>query len=181
MSITQKILACAAGVLGIAVLVYAAPPPAAMAIDLGLWEITTQGQMSGAPMIPPERLAQMPPEQRARIEAMLAHQNGRKFKQCMTEEKRRKGFEARQSPDNECKSTVVTNTSSEYEVHRVCTTDEGQVDSTAHFTIGDRHSASGKVDIVRTMGGRSTTIHTTIEAKWLGSDCGNVKDAELEK
>src|SRR5690242_2950431 len=124
MSITRIVLGSAAGALCIAYLVYAAPPPAAMAVDLGLWEITSQGKMSGAPMIPADRLAQMPPEQRAKIEAMLAKVgHGRKFKECMTEERRQKGFDERHEHSSDCKTTVVTNNSSEYEVHSECSND----------------------------------------------------------
>src|SRR5689334_7337419 len=105
MSFTRGFLAAVGGLLGVAYLVYAAPPPAAMAVDLGLWEITTQGQMTGASPIPAEQLAQLSPEQRAKVEAMLAHAGrGHKFKECMTEESRRKGFdELRRHEDENCK------------------------------------------------------------------------------
>jgi len=180
MSITRRLLACA-GAFGVAYLVYAAPPPAAMAVDLGLWEITTQGQMSGAPMIPADTLAQMSPEQRAKIEAMLARTNhGQKFKECMTEERRQKGFDERREHAGKCKTTVVTNTSSEYESHSECSSDEGQMSTVAHFKIAGRHAASGTVDITRRAEGNTSTIHSSIDAKWLSSDCGDIKDVQME-
>lgn len=182
MSITRRLLACAAGALGVAYLVYAAPPPAAMAVDLGLWEITTQGQMSGAPMIPADTLAQMSPEQRAKIQAMLARAgHGQKFKECMTEERRQKGFDEHREHADKCRTTVVTNTSNEYESHSECAGDEGRMSTVAtHFKIAGRHAASGTVDITRTVDGNPSTIHSTIEAKWLASDCGSVKDIQRE-
>ena len=40
-------------------------------IKEGLWEMTVTHSMTGMPAIPPETLAKMPPEQRARIEAAM--------------------------------------------------------------------------------------------------------------
>lgn len=181
MSITRRLVACGVGALGVAYLVYAAPPPAAMAVDLGLWEITTQGQMSGAPMIPADTLAQMSPEQRAKIQAMLARaSHGQKFKECMTEERRQKGFDEHREHSADCKITVVSNSSSEYESHSECSSDEGRMSTVAHFKIAGRHAVSGTVDITRTAGGNTSTIHSTIDAKWLSSACGGVKDVQIE-
>lgn len=183
MSTHRRTAVCAAGGLAIAALSYAAPPQPIMAVDVGLWEVTTHPQTSGGPLIPEAQLAQLSPEQRAKLEAMLAARGNQvqKFKECMTEEKRSRGFGSHSDRGTGCKTTVATNTSSEYEMRHECSTDEGQMTTTAHFKIASRHAASGTVDIVRTTGGNSTTIHTTIDAKWLGSDCGDVKDVQREK
>ncbi len=57
----------------------------------GLWEITVTHSMSGMPAmpsIPPDALAKMPPEQRARIEAMMkGGASTDVHKDCITKEK----------------------------------------------------------------------------------------------
>jgi hypothetical protein len=51
-----------------------------------------------------------------------------------------------------------------------------------HFNITGKHHASGTIDVAITHeDGKVTTIHSTVEAQWLGSDCGSVKNIEMEK
>jgi hypothetical protein len=183
MSGNNRVIAGAMGAVGFAaVLALAAPPAAVMEIDLGLWEVSSQPQISGAPTIPGSQLAQLTPEQRARFEAALAHAaQPHKFKECMTAEKRTQGFGSHDKQRPGCKVTVVTNTSSEYEMHRECTTDKGNTSESAHFKLDGRRRASGTVDLVRSEDGKTTTMHDSIQAKWLSADCGDVKSIEMEK
>src|SRR5579872_2966162 len=64
-------------------------------IKTGLWETTTKMEMAGMPQmpqIPPERLAQMPPEARARVEALMKGQGGGTARSCITREMLDKGL-----------------------------------------------------------------------------------------
>ena len=45
--------------------------PIKLNIKLGLWEIATQANISGAPPIPEDALAKMSPEQRAHMQAAI--------------------------------------------------------------------------------------------------------------
>lgn len=165
---------------------YAAEPQVAMHVDLGLWEVTTTGAASGVPAIPEALLQRMTPEQQAKMQQMLAQRaQGQKFKECMTAEKRSKGFGNKDEDSGKCKVTVTTNTPTEFQAERQCTASDGDTtvsDYKMHFNISGKHHASGTIDIAITHAdGKVTNVHSTVEAQWLGSDCGNVKNVELEK
>jgi Protein of unknown function (DUF3617) len=183
MSGNIRLIAGAMGALGFAaVLALAAPPAAVMEIDLGLWEVSSHPQISGAPAIPESQLAQLSPERRAMLEAALARAaQPRKFKECMTAEKRTQGFGSHDMQRSGCKVTVVTNTSSEYQMHRECTTEKRKTSESGHFKLDGRRRVSGTVDLVRSAEGETTTMHNSIEAKWLSADCGDVKTFQMEK
>ncbi|MBS0378329.1 MAG: DUF3617 family protein [Proteobacteria bacterium] len=170
----------------------AAPPAAgttklAMDVELGLWEVTSAGGMSGASPIPASVMAQLPPDQLAKVQAAMAKQNqAQKYKQCMTPEKLNKGFVRREhgGDDSNCQMNVKTNTSTEFAATQVCTAQKDNMDYTAniHFNLSGRHTAHGTVDVtLKQADGRTTVIHRTIDAQWLGSDCGTITDIQAEK
>jgi Protein of unknown function (DUF3617) len=183
---TQRVAAlfvlCAAAI----VMSVRADQPVNLAVDMGLWEITTHGQMSGA--IPPQmegRLQNMSPEQRKQIEAamqgmMADSQREHVFRECMTPERWSRGFDSGYDTA-QCKSTLMRNTRTEFEYSKVCAPqgeEEPGHTEKAHFHLLDRHHVAGTVDVVQTGSGHPMTVHQSIEAKWLGSSCGDVKDVE---
>ena len=176
MSASHPLITGAFATLGLAALSQAAPPQAAMAVDLGLWELSSQPKLSDAPPIPQSQLAQMTPEQRQMIAKVMAGASrAHIWKSCMTEEKRAHGFPQNDKEGN-CKTTVITNTSAEYESHRECSSDEGTSVESSHWKIASRQQASGEVEHVLTApDGRSMTVHHSIQAKWVAADCGEVK------
>ena len=156
-------------------------------VQTGLWEITVHPQMSGAD---PTRSAEMDkemqkltPEQRQRMmaamQAMMANVvREHVFRQCMTEEKLSKGFDTGKDSDN-CKSKVVSNTSTDFEYRKECASDSGEGHTeNAHFHIQNRRSVTGTVDAVASHDGQATKIHETLEGKWIASDCGGIKDSQ---
>jgi hypothetical protein len=50
-----------------------------------------------------------------------------------------------------------------------------------HFEVKDGTQMSGKINVVMTSAGKTMTVNNTLQGKWLGANCGTVKDAELEK
>lgn len=183
---TRSTLAAAFAASGfIAALGYAAAPPkVVMNVEPGLWEVTTHPEVSGAPVIPDSLLQRLTPEQRAKMEAALAKgSQPRKFKECMTKEKLARGFGSKGDEGDSCKDTVTTNTATEFAAERHCAGDGGKSrDSKIHFRIESRHQTSGTVDLALTQeDGKVSNVHSRIEAQWLGADCGNVKDIEVEK
>jgi hypothetical protein len=186
---THAVKASAVTAIGLfSSLAYAAEPEAAMNVELGLWEVTTTGAASGAPAIPEALLQRMTPEQQAKMQQMLAqraHGQGQKFKECMTAEKRSKGFGNKDEDSGKCKVTVTTNTPTEFEAERQCAASSGDTtlsDYKMHFNLTGKRHASGTLDIAITHAdGKVTNLHTTVEAQWQGSDCGSVKNIEMEK
>src|ERR1700761_2127321 len=99
--------------LGLGAAVITAAVAATLDVKPGLWEVTSQGEASGMPPIPPQALAQMSPEQRA--QAMAAMQGAMKrmnqpnvTRSCITQKMLDRGLDF-QHPNNEtCKQTVVS-------------------------------------------------------------------------
>ena len=162
------------------------PQKPAMNVALGLWEVTTTGDQSGAPVIPDSVLARLTPEQQARMQAMMAKRSQpKKYRSCMTAQKLDQGFEkdGQEGADSQCKLTVITNSSSEYVADKQCRTGGGiAYDAKVHFNITGGKQTTGTVDVVITQAdGKVSNLHRTIQAQWLSADCGNIKDIELEK
>lgn len=164
-----------------------ADQPVNLNVDMGLWEVKTQAQTSGT--MPPDmqqRLQSLPPEQREKMMAALQGalaqaRRGHVFRECMTRERMSHGFSAEEG-SGECKTSLVRNTGSDFEYHKVCKSDDG----TSHteddvFHMRDRHHVTGTVNVVATEDGRPMTIHQDIEGTWVSSSCGSVKDIEMVK
>jgi hypothetical protein len=140
----------------------------------GLWETTTVQERSGMPSIPPETLARMPPEQRARIETMTGKAAPTTRQSCRLENDL-KPF----TDDNtqSCKQTIVTSTSTKQEVKMDC--EKG----TANVTVEakDSEHVNGLVVMHMASNGRNMDMKITITAKWISSSCGDVKPSALGK
>ncbi len=167
---------------------HAVEPQAAMNVELGLWEVTTAGAASGAPAIPEAVLQRMTPEQQAKMQQVMAQRlqgQPQKFKECMTAEKRSQGFGNKDEDSGKCKLTITTNTPTEFQAERQCAASAGSPalsDYKMHFNVTGKHHASGTIDVAITHeDGKVTTVHSAVEAQWLASDCGSVKNIEMEK
>jgi len=172
--------------LGLALLAGAAEP-VKLNVKTGLWEVSVQTQFSGAPPFASEKLDKMPPEQRARIEAamqasMANAAKPRLAKHCLTPEKLAQGLDVeRGGSDEACQQKIVKNTSSELQITKTCVTAEGNTVMDQHFTLSGSDQVAGTIHAVRTTNGQSSNINSTLQGKWLSTDCGSVKDFEMEK
>ncbi len=146
-------------------------------VKLGLWETTTTTQISGMPPIPPEALARLTPEQRARIEASMGAQGGQPkthtTKSCMTKEKMEKAMfgEERQN----CKRTVITSTSSKTEVRLDCDQQGIKTSGTVRVDAINSENVKGSVKAESTGGGNTMNVNSNFTSKWLSSDCGKTE------
>jgi hypothetical protein len=143
--------------------------------------------MTGEMPIPEEQLAKMTPEQRTRLEAamkagMLNGNKPRVYKDCMTPEKIARGFEMDRGADEaSCKRNIVSSTASELTLHDECENPKRKSVTDVHFEIKGGTQMNGKINVVITSSGKTMTVVSTVQGKWLGASCGAVKDAELEK
>jgi uncharacterized protein DUF3617 len=149
-------------------------------VKLGLWEVTTSTP-SG---VPPIDTSQMTPEQRARIEAMMAARGRgapsapRVQKTCMTKEKLEKeSFQvsgAGQAPNPSCNRTITSSTSTLQELHIECS---GPPKRTSDFRIEalapDKVKVTAK--IVAGDAPNPMTINVNADARWLSASCSDVK------
>ena len=145
-------------------------------VKLGLWETTSTTQMSGMPPIPPEALAHLTPEQRAKIEASMGAEGQPKThttKSCMTKEKMEKAMfgEERQN----CKRTVVTSTGSKAEVRLDCDQQGMKTSGTVRVDAVDSENVKGSVKAESTGGGNTMKVNSNFTSKWLSADCGKVE------
>jgi hypothetical protein len=156
-------------------------------IKPGLWEVTTNPKVSGEMPIPEEQLAKMTPEQRTRLEAAMKAgiANGNKpriYKECMTPEKIARGFEMDRGADEaSCKRNIISSTASELTLHDECDNPKRKSVTDVHFEIKGGTQMNGKIDVVITSSGKTMTVDSTVQGKWLSASCGTVKDSELEK
>jgi hypothetical protein len=146
-------------------------------IKEGLWEMTVTHSMTGMPAIPPETLARMPPEQRARVEAaMKGAPTADVHKECVTKEKLEKQMafdENRKDKDNDCTRTIVTSTGSKVEMKFHC--EQSSTDGTLLLEAVTSDSVKGSMHSVTNSHGRSMNMDLTFSSRYLGSVCGNVK------
>ena len=100
--------------------------PVPMDVKLGLWETTLTNQTDMSSMLPPEVLARMSPEQRAKMEAAMSGRGGARTttKRCVTKDTINEAL-ASANTDNmkqmNCTRTFVTSTSTKQVVHMECT------------------------------------------------------------
>ena len=147
----------------------------------GLWEVTTTGTASGVPPIPPEALARLSPEEKAKflaaMQAMMAQQNKPHVaKSCLTAEQLQRGPTFAGRRDKSCKETVAKSTASDIEVHEACSEGGRQtVTGTLRFRATSPRTIVGTADVTVGDGSRTMTMHRDISGKWLGADCGTVK------
>jgi hypothetical protein len=184
-SATQRLLLATLATLTIATAVQAADLVKPN-IKPGLWEVTSHPQMSGQMPIPEEQLAKLTPEQRARMEAaikasMANSAKPRVYKECMTPEKIARGFDIDQQDKKSCTRKVISSSASEVTLHDECKQQDATSVSDVHFEVKGGTQMAGKINVVMTStAGKTMTIKTTVDGKWLGADCGSVKDSEKE-
>jgi hypothetical protein len=155
-------------------------------IKVGLWETTTTMQMAGLPNIPAaqvseEALAKMPPEQRARIEAMMKSRVGGGTspivsKSCITRDSLA-GGSAFSRQQNNCTSKVVTSTAAKQQVHVEC--DQQGTKMAGDLTVDriDAEHTKGQMVMKGNVQSRPIETKMSFETKWLSAECGDVKPA----
>jgi hypothetical protein len=145
----------------------------------GLWELTVTRSMSGmptAPNIPPDALAKMPPDQRARVEAMMKGTPSTDVrKECVTKEKLAK-HSAFSNSRGDCTRTVVSSTGRKLEMKVHC--EEKQTTTDGNFVIEaiGSDNVKGTTHMVsNSSSGHNMTMDFTFSSRYLGADCGDVK------
>ena len=148
----------------------------------GLWETTVTSQMTGMPPIPPEALARLTPEQRARMEEMMKQRGAQgprttTSKSCATREdinKMSSVFNDNSARQN-CKSTVTRSSSSEQDIRLDCSQNSIQATMNVHLQAVDSENVKGSMQINASGGDNKMNTQTSFTAKWLGPDCGELK------
>jgi len=144
----------------------------------GLWEVTTTHSMSGmpaAPSLPPDALAKLPPDQRAKIEAMMSGRPSTDVrKECITKEKLAKNAMFSKDRGN-CTRTAVSSTGSKLELKIHCQEKDTASDGTLVMEALTTDGAKGTMHLVTSSDGQNIKMDFTFSSKYLGPACGDVK------
>ncbi len=161
----------------------------------GLWESRvikqvmdghdTTAQITGASAQMQQALANLPPEQRARMEEMIKQRgmspgsNGT-FKMCITAEEanRDRPILDRQGQSH-CEPATVTH-SGNHSTFTINCNSNGLVTTGKGETTASGDLITGQVDMTtRRADGTTHEMHTETEMRFLGADCGDVKPLSM--
>lgn len=143
-----------------------------------LWEMSISSQGSGMPPIPPEALARLTPEQRARFEAAMAARmaGGDKphvYKSCITETTLQRGFDTGESnAHRKCPRTLLSSTASTMDRREECTDPRAHMSGHFHFAAPNPVTVNGNTDFTVNDGSHSMAMKQVIHGKWVAADCG---------
>jgi hypothetical protein len=153
----------------------------ALPIKPGLWQTHIDREVDGkkAPDMA-ERMKTMTPETRAIVEAAMKErgiqpgdQGGSKA--CYSGEMVSRGSWAEQVPG--CKFDFSSRSSTSWKWHYSCPQLATEGDSEALFSSPENYVVTSSS--VTNTGGKARASRTIITAKWLASDCGDIKPAQL--
>lgn len=155
----------------IPVLATAAAAAAPLDVKTGLWETTSTTHVSGM-AIPPEALANMPPEQRAKLAAMMSAHNGKAqtSKSCVTKADLDRPFQNPQGGTEHCTRTVVHSSATEAEYKIQCRGKQVR-EGIMHVQALSREQIKESF----TMDTGSATVSHEGTSRWISADCGTVK------
>ena len=174
-----------------AALTLCAASAGAQTMKPGLWE--AQNKLGGSPEMEQamaqmqQQMASMPPAQRKMMEEMMAKQGvgmtgasggGMALKMCITREM----VERNQLPvqqQGSCTTTTTDKTSAGMKIKFTCTNPPSSGEGQFTFAGDTAYTMKMKVNSSAPGAPKTTTIDTS--AKWLGSDCGNIKPMVLPK
>ncbi len=182
---SNKLAIVAAGVAALAIVGSHAAGIVPLNVRPGLWRVTTVPHMSGALPMDQSMLDRLTPQQRAKFAAatktgMANAVRSRTFKECLTREKLDKGFRL-DKQDTGCTRTIIASSASVLEVHEECSSANQTRTGDFKFQASGGEAATGTVDMHISRGGKTMSINSTMQAQWLGADCGKVKGVELER
>jgi hypothetical protein len=140
-------------------------------LRLGLWQMTYTTERSGAIAVPPELLAKLTPEQRARTEARLKaraaqgpHIDTKRF--CLTEERLNKAvFE--ENENKSCQRTIVASSSKVLQFKQECAAAD------AKRTFDGRIEALDPETLKGSLKANSAGNAIDLAGRWIGADCGD--------
>lgn len=151
-------------------------------IKPGLWEVHSERQVNGQPVASAaDSMKKMSPEVRARMEAMMKQRGmttggAGANRVCLSKESLDPAFWQHLS---NCKTEYGARTATAWKWHTVCPQTDSVIDGEAVFANAESyavHSAS-----TRTFRGEAKVTKVTLQAKWLGADCGDLKPLDLKR
>lgn len=147
-----------------------------MDVKVGQWETTTTMKVAGIPNLPPEVLKQMPPEQRAKLEAMIAARSGKpnSSTSCMTKDKLQQAWNTGQEAMKSCTTNIITSTSSKQEIRVECNRNGAKTSGTIKVEALDSEHIRGTVQMTAADASDAKpgmNLNYSFTSKWVGPAC----------
>jgi hypothetical protein len=152
---------------------------AGVSLDLapGLWEFSTAGSASGVPVIPPEAMARMNPEQRLMVQAMLialiAQANTpHSVRMCITPDQLRAGFDADRLSYPGCRHHMGSGVTDHLHMQVECMGKE-PLDAQLRLDAVNQRTVEGDLKVDAGRGPDRLSVRQSVHGRWLGRDCGD--------
>ena len=149
-----------------------------MNVKTGLWQSTSTITVTGSLGLPPEVLAKMTDEQKARYAAAMQAQSGghsstHTNKGCLTQKDLTTDPFARNNSDDEnihCHGTLLSSTSTDIVLQETCS-GEATMNYTMKIHADSAEHAIGTGTGTATMGGHTMNSSVKFDSKWIGATC----------
>lgn len=149
-----------------------------MNVKTGLWQSTSTITVTGSLGLPPEVLAKMTPEQKARYEAAMqaqagGHSSTHTEKSCLTQKDLTTDPFAQKDSDDEnihCHGTLLSSTSTDIVLQETCS-GEATMNYTMKIHAADSEHATGTGTGTATMGGHTMNSSVKFQSTWIGATC----------
>ncbi len=154
---------------------YGQAPP----IKPGLWQVHSEREVDGQRQQMPdmsERMRNMPPEVRQRMEAMMKERGvdmarGGDMRICLTKESLDR--ERWRDERGTCKTDYSSRSGNTWTWHTSCREPASETDGEATFASSESYTV--KTTTRMNVQGEARASRMTLASKWLGADCGDVK------
>lgn len=148
----------------------------------GLWEVTARvqgggGDLASAMAMAQQQMQNLPPEQRAQLEAMMKGRGvalgpqGNTVRVCVTKEQ----AEREELPQAQEGCTQQGQRSGKVFRYTFSCRTEPPMSGEGEYTLTSATSASGRTVVRTVVGGRSETVNVENSSTWLAADCGDLK------
>ena len=141
----------------------------------GAWELTQTTLLTGM-YLPPDVLAKMPPEQRAKFEAAMQPHIGKSttnvYTMCLTQKELDEDrVIIKQRDEPQCTKKIISKSANRLEIEWIC---PAPLPST-QMTMEAKTPESIVAGIVVVQGGADGKLHMDFKGHWLGASCDGVK------
>ena len=173
MGISAFRLTCALAAAALPAIALAQTPP----IKPGLWEVHSEREVDGKKAAAPaDRMKNLPPEARAKMEAMMKERgvsmgDGGATRVCLTKESLAAG--RLQAEAAGCKTDYSTRTSNTWKFHSSCPTMKVESDGEIVFSGSDSYTMTVSSTVSSMSPPRLSK--TTMNGKRLGDSCGDLQ------
>ena len=152
---------------------------AGVSLDMapGLWQFSIAGSASGVPVIPPEAMARMKPEQRVMLQAMLialiAQANTpHTVRMCITPDQLRAGFDPNRLSYPGCHHDMGSGVADHLDMRLECMGKE-PLNARLRLDAVNQRTVEGDLQVDAGRGPNRLSVRQSIRGRWLGKDCGN--------